>query len=481
MSGGAAHCPGVEQGAGALDDRWQGWMLLGLYAAGFAHWVFFFSNPHGPGLSVCAGGDWALASNYYDIIRESVRTGQIPWVMDFAHYSNRFLGLPETPLSPQYLLTLLFSDPVFNVVNLVVLYSCCFAGLVALRREYRLSPLPFAFLFLVYNFNGYLVSRAGVGHFMWFGYFFMPFAHLFLLRLIREPEGERHGIALAWMLALMLLQGSFHLFVWWAMFLCILVVLHPPLWIALGRVLMLSLGLGLFRFAPGAVSLWDTKLAFVTGYPDVPAFLDALTVVRNVDWLEELSRFRSLHWYEFDCYVGLSGLLLLGYFGVVRADRKNPALRVLCFASLVMVVLCFGKILETLGTLPIPLVSSQRIASRLVVLPLTTCAVLAAIRMEQWLRARPRGYAQRSLLALLVLSLAHDLYQHSAAWRVTRTDEWRDGLGLYPPEAHLLPVADWTDAGMRWYALSTAGGLLISVAVLGWSVIRWRMKRIVML
>lgn len=456
-------------------NRLMPFFLAGCYGLGVAHWLYMFSNPHGPGWANCTGADWMLASNYYDILRAAVHDRQWPWLMDFSHYSNRFLGLPETPLSPQYALALLVPNAPFNVFNLLFLFTCCFAGLVLIQREYGLSPLPFLFLFLLYNFNGYIVSRVSAGHFMWFGYFFMPFMHWSVLRMAHGVCGARVRILFAFAFLVLLLQGSFHFFVWWTLYLGLLALLHPKLIRPIAEVLVLAFGLGLFRFLPGVVSLWNTSLHFTTGYPGLGGLLDGLTEIRKIEWIDTSRRFRDLGWWEFDCYIGLAAFLLLGFFGVVRACSGNAegGRRALDFASLAMALLCFGDILGALGMLPVPLFSSQRVASRLIIVPLTTCMVLAALRMEQELRARPKDLPLRLLLAFFLAATMYDLFEHTSTWKVTRMDEYYAGYSLYPQGAHLVSP-DWSQPGMRLYAWSVAVGGVLSGVCLGWTVLRFR-------
>lgn len=455
-------------------------LLAGCYGLGVAHWLYMFANPHGPGWANCTGADWTLASDYFDILRAAVHDRQWPWLMDFSHYSNRFLGLPETPLSPQYVLALFVPNALFNVFNLLFLFTCCFAGLVLIQREYRLSPIPFLFLFLLYNFNGYIVSRVSAGHFMWFGYFFMPFMHWCVLRMARGNCGTRVRILFAFGFLVLLLQGSFHLFVWWTLYLGLLALLHPNLIRPVAGVLILAFGLGLFRFLPGVVSLWNTSLSFTTGYPGLGGLLDGLTEIRRIEWIDTSRHFGDLGWWEFDCYIGIAAFLLLGYFGVVRAFRGNAegGHRALDFASLAMALLCFGDILGALGMLPVPLFSSQRVASRLIIVPLTTCMVLAALRMEQELRARPKDLPLRLLLALFLAATLYDLYEHTSTWKVTRMDEYFGSYSLYPHGARLVRP-DWTQPGMRLYAWSVVGGGVLSGMFLVGSVfLFWKGKRL---
>ncbi len=459
-------------------NHYMPFFLGACYGLGVLHWVFMFSKPHGPGLARCEGVDWTLAANYYDILRSAVREWRFPWLMDFAHYSNRFLGLPETPLSPQYALVLLMPYSAFNLLNVLFLFTCSFLGLVLLQREHGLSPLPFFFLFLLYSFNGYLVSRVSAGHFMWFGYFFMPYIHWALLRLVDGNGGVRIRLFLALGFFALLLEGSFHLFVWWTIYLGILAVLHPKLIRPVAEVLIVGLGLGLFRLLPCAVSLWNTGLHFTAGYSGLAGLLDALTGLRPAEWSDTDGAFGYMHWWEFDCYIGLAGFLLLGCFSLVRAfgGDARGSYRALDFASLAMALLCFGDLLGALGLLPVPFFSSQRVASRLIIVPLTTCVVLGSIRMEQLLRARPKDLSLRLLLSLLLGTTVYELYRHTSAWKVTRMDEFFDGSALYPKGASLVNP-DWSQPGMGLYAGSVAVGMVVSLGVLaGVAVALWRTK-----
>jgi len=69
-----------------------------------------------------------------------------------------------------------------------VLSCSVIVGLLLIRHRYRLGLAPFTLLFLLFNFNGFITSHLAVGHSMWFGYFLLSFAALFILEMLEEQS-----------------------------------------------------------------------------------------------------------------------------------------------------------------------------------------------------------------------------------------------------------------------------------------------------
>src|SRR5262245_19689717 len=90
--------------------------LLGLYLAGLAHWTWFFYRvsllfQQGPAPPLALEVyDWPKEVAHARVLRDALREGRIPYhVDDPARVSvnlrdGRFLGLPETILTPDALL-----------------------------------------------------------------------------------------------------------------------------------------------------------------------------------------------------------------------------------------------------------------------------------------------------------------------------------------------------------------------------------------
>jgi hypothetical protein len=132
---------------------------------------------------------------------------------------------------------------------------------------------------------------------------------------------------------------------------------------------------------------------FRTGYPTVTDFIDAMTVIRNYDYTTTLNDtvnrtvYSSLNWWEFDLYIGVLGLAFLAYFGVYLRFANGKLLdklryRALDMPLLVMTVLSFSLFYKVIATLPIPLVNSERVTTRFMIVPLMILLTLGCIRAQ---------------------------------------------------------------------------------------------------
>ncbi len=445
------------------------------YLLGLAHWVFFFYDPHSDGMAACTALDWPLAMKYQGVLRDALMTFHMPYFMTFTHYTDAFWGHLETPLSPQFLLVPLLQYPWFNLVNVCLLYTVSFGGLLLLRRRYRLSAMPFFLLFLLFSFNGYLVSHVAVGHVMWYGCFFLPFFYLIVLQILEQPFSERLSLGLALILLLMLLQGSFHVVMWCGLFLAALGVIRPRILPSLAYAgLALALA-SMFKLAPGAMCLRHTDLTVQPGFQSLTALLDACT---------RLPRFTSENLYEyglgnppweFDCYTGLVGFGLLVFFTVLprrHTGEDGPPLLPLYFASLFMVVLASSAAYPLFQRILHPLLDSQRMPARFIVMPLTMCILLAAIRMQGYLDTCKPGPATRRCLWIGLGLLGLELAAHSRLWRVAHVDAfpWEEILFNAIP-ASIKPIPDTPEA---WaYVWAVRIGAVISFLAILFFVIRF--------
>ena len=455
----------------------HGLVIVGLYVIGLLHWLLFFYDFDTGAWAKQTGGDWFINSAYYGVLRDAIHHVQLPLLMDFMHFTDRFLGLPHTPLSPQFLLLSVLDDGLFNILNVLILHTVCFGGLLLIKRDHNLSSLPFIFLCLLYEFNGHIVAHLSVGHFMWCGYFFMPYAHWLLLRILKKPSDERARILLAIALFFLLLQGGFHLLIYWIIFLSMVALIRPRLMKAIFYVLVLTVGLNLFRFLPSAASLQETELGFKYGYPSVVWLFEALLFINPPDWAGEIPHMHK-KWWELNSYVGIAGFLLLGYFGVVKAffNKERREFRALDYACLCMALLSIGGIVGTIATyFPIPLFTSQRVASRLFILPLTTCIVLGSLRMEDTLQKNKNSMGLRMVLVLLLSITTFELFRHTLTWQVAHMDAAFDKLRAYtPPNVHLILEPDMNAPGMQLYVNALLLGSLATLAFFAFAIFRYR-------
>ncbi len=402
--------------------------LAVLYLGGALLWVYFFNNGQVP----FDRHDWTQTGAYYSFMRNALRSGQLPLHMGSTLVTtDRYLARPDTLLSPQALLLIFLEPGPFMVANVLFMYTVSWIGLLLIRRRYHLALAPFAALFLLFNFNGHITAHLAVGHSEWVGYFILPFFALLVLKLV---EGDGTGTApkagWGWILSMalvlfgLMLQGAFHFFLWCLIFLGGLGLFHPRYAKA---VIMAGLAgglLSLVRILPPALEYLKGGVLFNSGYPTLTDLLTALTLIRAPLEVASLPN-QSLGWWEMDIYVGLAGLAFLLYFGVYRTwtNRSHPGGQggAHLFAPMFLVgFLSIGQVYRLVASLPLPLVDSERISSRFMILPLVVLVVLGSVQMQRFFdeQGRWQGWRER-LLALGLLALAgHDLFQHTRIWRV---------------------------------------------------------------
>jgi hypothetical protein len=414
-----------------------------LYLMGVLHWCLFFNWGRIP----YELHDWKQSGSFFSFLREAVWSGQLPLHTDARFVrTERYLAMPNAPFSPQdYLLRFLDIGP-FMVVNVVLLFSLGFIGLLLLQRRYALSPLTFGVLFALFNFNGHITAHLAVGHAEWVGYFLLPFLVLLVLKLVEgqgvpEAAGEggfwarwRHrlvwvfcgGTGWRWSLWLALvflglfLQGAFHVALWCAIFLLAFGLTRRDCLPLLLRALLMSVLLSALRIVPAAMQFAGGGVDFVSGFPTVTDLLAALVVLWPPNQAQAWA-WKSLGRWEVDSFVGLIGLAFLLWFGVAGTWRKGKPWRDLFVPIVVLVVLSIGHVYRPITLLPLPLVDSERIPARFLIVPLVFLIVLASLGFERWLQARrPLRAGQALYLLAAALLLAHDLFQHSRVWRVVK-------------------------------------------------------------
>jgi hypothetical protein len=416
--------------------------LGGLYVLGVVHWVAFFNC----GRLNFQPYDWDKEYKYYHVLGEALRTRTMPWhVSEAFHGTDRFLGLPETNLSPQVLLLPLFGDDPegvgrFLVFHVLVLYSAGYVGLLWLRRRYRLSWAPFACLYLLIELSGYITSHLSVGHSMWSGYFLLPFFVLYVLEMAERPGDLRPGLKLALVLFVMNLQGSFHMVIWCWMFLLLGLLFERPLRPAALAAVGLSFGMSLFRFLPAVVAFWGFKdYRFLSGYRSLADMLDAFITLRDYDYphtgitlLHGLDGgLHEIGWWEYDLYLGLLGFAFLAYFGIYRRFDREPPLCDCCYAVLdmplaVLAILSLSCFYAFIGKLPLPLFNGERVPSRFLVISVVVLTGISAIRMQRLLERVKPNIKLGVLLAGGVLEMLFALANHSYVWRIALLEERRE-------------------------------------------------------
>lgn len=400
----------------------RGGFFLLLLLTGILHWVYFFNE----GEMSFRAYDWPKERLYYDILQVSIRTGIIPYhIFPSPQYTNRFLANPETVLSPQIILLSILNPGQFVMVNTILCYIIGFSGCWLISRRYQMAPVSFLLLFLLFNFNGIITSHIAVGHSMWNGYFILPFLFLLLQDVLEKPVSFVFIIKVAFVFCFMLLQGSLHLVIGcWVFFLLIgLFNLNRIKTIAL--IFLVTIPLAAARLVPALFTYWDNSKSYISGYPSLIDLLESLILIREHDYQRLGSIWGKLGWWEFDAYIGISGLAFIILFAIILRIRRINGQETDLFARLdipLMVITCMAINYFYVLLAKIPLLSAERVVSRFITIPLVWLIIIAAIHSGNYLKLMGKTWKRKIFIYLLILELCFSLFTHSHTWRISRLE-----------------------------------------------------------
>ena len=399
-----------------VNRLWQ----AGLYALGLLHWGYFLNW----GKIAFDRHDWPQVGTYYYFLRQAILTGQLPLhISSTLITTDRYLGRPDTLLSPQALLLYFFQPGPFTLINTWFLFTVGSVGLLLIQKRYRLSPVVFTILFVLYNFNGHITAHMAVGHAMWTGYFLLPFFLLLVFQLVEQEVSWKWVLLTSLVLFSFLLQGAFHFFLWCLIFLLALGLFSPRHFLLAVKAIVFSSLLSLVRILPPAFEYVGGGPKFISGFISVTDLMAALVVLKHPE--SALSGpFKELGYWEVDTYLGLLGFAILVYFGVYLAWRKQSRLRALFAPACVLTFLSVGRVYELITRLPIPWLDSERVPARFLILPVTILIVLGSIQLQEYLNNKGKLTWREALLYFgMLILLGHDLLQHSRIWRLTNMDQ----------------------------------------------------------
>ncbi len=381
-------------------------LLAGLFVAGLLHWGIFLDwfNNH---FDI---QDWHIhVGPYLDFLKQAIRSGQCPLQADSPYMiPGQYLARQNRPFSPQILL-LYFLDPsAYVVVNVWIFYSLGFIGLLLIRRRYRLSFISFLVLYLLFNFNGQIIARMGVGHFEWVAYLLLPFYVLLVLKML---EGEKTGWKWLFSMALLMLaitlQGAAHIFIYCMTFLLLISLFHPRYFLTAIKAIVLSALVCMIRILPPMLQYaGGTGLQYLGGFTSLLELIGSFVVL-----------YVPRGYWEEEYYVGVIGFAFLFYFGMIRSWMKDDRYRPLFLPMLIMAFFSIGSIYQVLFNLPIPFLDSQRAPTRFLIVPLAFLVILASLQFQTLIKSWEKAHHDEKMMVLFAAALmAYDLYYHSRVW-----------------------------------------------------------------
>ena len=421
----------ADQLAGLMEYRPSGaarWIAAGwiglLFVGGGVTWYHFLNG----GAIDFSRHDWTETAHRYAFLQDAASKGTLPLHMPgfwaLRNVTDRFVSIADTNLSPQVYLLRFVQLGQFFLINTLFLYAAGFIGLLLLRRRFRLSPFAFTLLFLLLFFGGHIATHLSVGHAHWASYFLVPY---FLYLIFDAIDGPRHPwrwiLYLSVYMFVIFLQGAFHLLVA-SVFLCGLVALaYPERLGLLVRGVVFSLCLSSIRILPPLLHASDFDTAFLSGFTTVGELFEGLgrLVPPRPELVSGNNPASPLGWWELNYFVGAIGLAYIGFFGIywwLKSSQATGGYRKLLLPIAVMTAFSVGMTFNLFHLLQIPLLSSQRVSSRLLYLPLSILIVLATVALQRFLDRRGVKAAGGIALALGAGLLAQDLWKHLNLWQV---------------------------------------------------------------
>ena len=229
-----------------------------LFLAGIILWGIFFNWGNVP----IDYMDWAeVWGARMQAWRDALLHNTLPFHLDdvaaVRNGTDRYFATADMVSTPQLILLRWLEVGLYSLVNNLIMYAIATWFLLKIRKRYQLSLFAFAMMFLLFQFNGHIVTHLSVGHLNWGGYYLFPAFVLFLLELIEEKQGWPWVAKMALVLFLILMQGSFHQLVWSLGALGILGVIRWRQFFVVVKAMIAAVLLSLPRILP--VLRWSSK------------------------------------------------------------------------------------------------------------------------------------------------------------------------------------------------------------------------------
>lgn len=469
----AAFSPDAEKPHPWLPVIWIGSLIL----AGAILWGIFFNWGNIPFDYMDWAEVWATRMQAW---RDALLNNTIPFhlsdVAAMRTESDRYFSVADMVSSPQVLLLRWLEVGPYTLVNNLILYGIATCSLLWFRKKYNLSLFAFSFLFLLFHFNGFIVTHLSIGHLSWGGYYLFPAFVFFVLELLEGDRSWGWVAKMAVLLFFIFLQGSFHHLVWSLIVLGVIAIIRWRYFFQILKAGVFAVLLSMPRILPVFIEInskISEKFDILGGYPSLRNLAQALTYNSTPDnaWPGIVFDSRLGYW-EFDIFVGLVGVIfLLGFGGLTMAfwHYRERTFPVLVVPALVLVFLSIGdNFLKALFYNPV-LVSTERVTSRMIGLALVIGLILAAIYYQKTMGWMRKPIFLRLAQAVLLILLAKDLVWHTLRWSVKNA---YNAFGVTRRDLSVIHISNHPDPD---YFLALGIGALVSI--LGMVFLVWVVRK----
>lgn len=406
---------------GAADkklSRVMFWLLLLIALIGWGIFLNFGDIPFD-------FHDWAeVNAPRLAFLKDAVTKGELPLHMPDSSalrgVTDRYMALPDMILSPQVLLLRWLSVGQFVMVDTWLMIIIGWFGMLRLRKRFSISWLNFTWIWLLFCFNGHNLTHYSVGHVTWGGNFLFGWFIGLIFELIDGERGWKWTAKMAFWLFFCFLQGSFHQFVWCVIFLGFMAISNwKMLWPILRTGIAAAL-LSAVRIIPPALQMDAFDDDFLGGFRLLSQIVNAfIRIISPADALNRAQTGSVLGWWEFDIFIGVSGVLMMiaAVLCWLASHKMEYGFRAL-ICPIGVLILFSSNLYQIMRFFRIPLFSGERVCSRFLILPFTFLLVLGFAALQDRIRNHPR---LNLLPALGLIPLCAELWRHMNTWKVTES------------------------------------------------------------
>ncbi len=401
--------------------------LIGLYFLG----IFMWGKLTSWGSVPLNFHDWAdITVPRLQFVRDALRAGVLPLHMldtlPLHDVTDRFLSLPDVITTPQMALFFFIDIPQFVLIDIFIHYTLGAITLFFFREKYKLSLFSFTILFVLFNFNGYILSHYTVGHFTWASYFLFPAFFMLIFNFLNGEQGWRWVTKISLLLFYMVLAGGEHHYVWLLIFLGVLMLIcwRRAKWIFAAG--LFSGLLSAIRLIPPALvlNIYQKKqiFNFVLGYPSIGHIISAMGLTRapmDVPTIKyfDLDVYQANYW-EFNLYIGIIATIFI-LWGLFQWFKNQNPFKELVIPSFVLILLSLNSVYWLPKLSQIPLLGGERVASRMIGVPFVLFFLIVTILFEDQLKKHKLTLLHKAIGISLFAFTFVDIWDNLKTWRMS--------------------------------------------------------------
>lgn len=333
--------------------------------------------------------DWS----YYSTLQQAAQTRQLPLYTRQASVmqTERYFANAETPVSPDAILLAFLDIRTFHLLHSLLVAAIGATGLIALKRDLRFELFGWTIFVVALVLNSSTTWHLAEGNTPWISMWLLPWIFWSIIRLAQGDDRVRTAAITAFCLALMIVNGAWHIFMWSAMMLAIGAAGSRRNIVFLVKTMAMLLALTSFRIIPAVLTVGGGHNEFGAGFAGVGDLIGTLLSERSANqwpWFANTNYFVS--WFGF-------ALIAVGLVPQPNESSRADALRV---PAVILLVLSIGAVYEH-TLFKVPVFVSERFTFRFAAPATLALLLIGCRRIQDW-----HLWRQRSRLAAVTILAA---------------------------------------------------------------------------